>query len=633
MRAVLKVGLWWLLAVAMPLMAQPDEGSQTDGESQALPLVEQAVDESREPSDVRVIVDVSGSMRHNDPDQLSGSALELLVALLPSGVHGGVWTFGERVDNPLPVSPIDADWREQALALKPALVDYQLFTDIEAAVRDAASQGDDGQRHLVLLTDGMIDLPAVGQNKAARDEASRQALLEELTPRLADSGTVIHAIAFSPDADLALVESLAQRSGGLAALAETPEDLLRAFLDIFDRIFPGDQVPLEAGRFIVDPQVESFSALLFHDPDAPPLALIAPDGRRFSRDDHPGEVRWQSEPRFDLITVPEPESGEWRVEGDIGDDSRVSVASSLSLRTGELPATLYLGFELPIEAWLEAEGEVLDATDLPDDLRLGAELHSLDGNRQAATRLERQEERFHGVLPAPEEVGNARLVIDATSDGFQRQRVQAVNVLPAITAEVDDRVSQIVLRAEHPRLSADNTELRAELQGESLSIVPSDERHWRIDLPELPDDTRVPLLLSAIVTLDEQRRELVLPRLLLNPQARIGVDATARDGAGLHAETLPGESEPDPASTAEPDLVESLVDRLVGTINQLPRQAQSLWSEAVPRIERAARGVGADPDVAMRWLPWLIVALLLLLVVSGWSRTRRRPQRREDPHV
>ncbi|PAU77960.1 vWA domain-containing protein [Halomonas salipaludis] len=628
MRAVLKLGVWWLLAVAMPLMAQPAVELATDSGQPPLLLVERSGERS-EAADVRVVIDVSGSMRSNDPDQLAASALELLVALLPHGIHGGIWTFGESVDNPLPVSPVDAEWRQQALALRPALVDYQLFTDIEAAVRDASGDADNGTRHLILLTDGMIDLPAAGQDKAARDAASRRTLSDELTPRLAEEGVVIHAVAFSADADLALVELLGQRSGGLAALAESPDELLRAFLDIFDRIFPGDRVPLEEGRFSIDDQVESFSALLFHDPDSPPLTLIGPDGQRYSRDDHPDDVRWQSEPRFDLITVPSPAEGEWRVEGPISLDSRISVASTLTLRSAELPATLYQGFEVPIEAWLDLDGEILPSPAWPDDLRLRAELQDLEGNVQSATRLAVDEQRFRGVLPAPALTGNARLIIDADSVRFQRQRVQAVNVLPAIAAEVDEAVSQVSLHAEHPRLSVDNTQIHAELQGETLEVEALDERQWQIALPSLPDDTRLPLLLSATVTLDDQRLELSLPRLVLNPQARIGVDAALRDGARLEAEALEASAAEEPEPLPEPDLAE----RLVSAINQLPRQAQALWRDTLPRLERAGDELGLDAEQSLRWGAGLAAALIALLVLGGWSRSRRRPARREDPHV
>ena len=47
------------------------------------------------PPDVRLVIDVSGSMKQNDPNNLRQPAVELLVQLLPEGSKAGVWTFGK----------------------------------------------------------------------------------------------------------------------------------------------------------------------------------------------------------------------------------------------------------------------------------------------------------------------------------------------------------------------------------------------------------------------------------------------------------------------------------------------------------------------------------------------------------
>lgn len=587
--------------------------------------------EDAEP-DVRVIFDVSGSMKENDPEGLSASALELLAAMLPSEGRAGVWTFGETVDNPLPVAPINSQWRQQALSLSPVLSDYQQFTDIEAAIRDASQSPAEGQRHLVLLTDGMIDLPAGEGDKARLDAESRRRLLEDVVPELAEQNVVIHAIAFSTDADIDLVEQLARMTDGLATLAETPETLLRAFLSISERIFPVDQVPLdEDGSFTVDDGVDSFTALLFHDPDAPPLTLVDPEGRRYTVENPPEGVRWQSESRFDIITIPSPDEGEWRVEGEFGADSRISVDSSLVLRNSGLPTTLYLGFDLAISAWLEREGRELDAASLPDDLQVRAELQNPDGEVQSRVSLEREGARYEGMLPTPELIGNARLVIAASSDTLERQQVQAVNVLPAVGAELDAQRRHVELRAEHPRLDVDNTEPRAELQGDSLEVVPVGEDSWRIELPELDPDVSVPLLLEATIRLDDETRDIRLPRLMLNPDGEITLGEARLDGTGMQAGELEEENVPDTPEEAQPELA----DRIVSAINALPRQAQSLWREARPGVERVAREHGGDPRL---WMLLLFPLLVLMLLVMLWRRMSRRSRRRrlrhmEEPHV
>lgn len=383
-----------------------------------------------ETPDVRVIIDVSGSMRSNDPEQLAASALELLAALLPDGTSAGVWTFGERVDNPLPLDEVNEAWREAAMALRPALVEYQPYTDIEAAVRRAAESPADGGRHLVLLTDGMIDLPPARGAKPAVDDASRRTLLEELAPTLAEQGVVVHAIAFSDAADRDLVERLSRTTGGLPALVASPESLPGAFLDIVERILPADQVPLVDGRFVIEPGVEAFSALLFHTPEGAPPTLIAPDATRYTSEAPPPEARWRVAPRFDLLRVPDPAPGEWRLEGEVGSDSRIAVSGAVSLQLVPLPAVVHPGLALPLEAWLARDGEPW--REAPENLAVGATLFDAEGAPRAEVWLPRQEERFVGELTVPDLEGAARLRLLARGEGFVRQRDLAVNVQPLL---------------------------------------------------------------------------------------------------------------------------------------------------------------------------------------------------------
>ncbi|MDY7115380.1 VWA domain-containing protein [Halomonas sp. SSL-5] len=572
--------------------------------------------------EVRVIIDVSGSMRANDPDRLSASALELLVSLLPEGTAAGVWTFGETVANPLAPGEVDTDWRARARALRPALAGVQPYTDIEAAVRRAAAAEADGWRHLVLLTDGVIDLPPSRGAKPEVDDASRRRLLDELAPRLADEGVIVHAIAFSDQADMALVESLSRTTGGLPALVASPESLLGAFLDIVERIFPADRIPLESGRFRIEPGIESFSALLFHDPGAEPLVLVAPDGSEYRVATPPPGGRWQVEPRFDLLRVPEPMPGEWRVQGEIAPRSRIGVASALALRTAPLPATAFLGFPLPVEAWLARNGLPFDGE--LEGLALRAELIADDGEVQSATPLAREGERFRGVLPPPSLPGTASLVISAEAEGFVRQRVQAINLLAPLVASHEPEARRVVLAARHPELGHDNTRPWAELAGDRLAVEPLGERRWSIALPELDDSVSQPLLLGAEVRLGEQTHALRLPRLVLFAESATGLDLAAADG-DLSAERFHQDLSAGRVGDAAPG---GAVERFVATLNELVAAAVERWRTSwLPSLTA----------LATRPLAWavaggLLLMALLLLMLRGRRQQRRRAHR-EDPHV
>ncbi|KAA0011359.1 VWA domain-containing protein [Billgrantia pellis] len=611
MGRVSKKGWHGLIGLVGALMLSSHLGAEPVGERPEVP-------------EVRIIIDVSGSMRRNDPDQLAAEALDLLVALMPGGIRVGIWTFGERVANPLPPETVNTAWRERARALTSRLSDYQQYTDIESALYEASVVEAEGQRHLVLLTDGMIDLPNWRGTKPAIDDASRQSLLEELGPRLASEGTVVHAIAFSDEADLDLVERLAQMTGGLSAPVKNPDALLGAFLDIADRIFPSDQVPVTDQRFLIEPGLEGFTALLFRGEEAP--GLVAPDGRRFSAEAPPEGAEWRSESRYDLVRVPNPQPGQWRLEGEPGQSSRITIESPLNLQTDGVPATLYLGFDVPVEAWLSRDGQPLEEQALPLHLRLTAELQGEAETVQSAVVLKSQGDRFVGRLPAPALTGSFQFVVRAEGQGFRRQRSQPVNVQPAIAARHDAANERVLLVAEHPNLDRDNTRVFGQLQGVRLEAEPDDARRWIMALPELDTALSVPLMLHAEVVMNGETRELSLPRLMLFPGVDTAIDQvdaqTALEVTRFHDELAPMQPERETTSLPEP------VARVVRQVQALPRLTQERWGEWRPLLSTWFDEAMRDPR---SWA--LVVATLLSLGVWRLIVLRRRPTQREEPHV
>lgn len=570
-------------------------------------------------ADIRVLVDVSGSMKTNDPNRLAVSAMDMLVALLPNGVHAGIWTFGEHVDNPLPLAPVEESWKKQALSLPPALQDYQQYTDIEAALRVAAASDGHGPRHLVLMTDGVVDLPPSRGAKPAIDVASRQRILDAISPDLVNQDTAVHAIAFSAGADAALVERLAQQSGGLAAVVDSPEELLGAFLDIIGRILPTDQLPLDGNRFTVNGSADEIAPLIFHGPDdGGKVTLIAPDGTRYSAESPPPGGSWQQDPRFDLIRVPNPQQGEWRIEGPVGEGSRIMVSGGLRLATQSLPTTLYSSFSLPLQAWVEGDSDA----ELPDNLSITARLVRANEEASQSITLERSSDgRFNGVLPAPQGTGNARLVIDARGDDFRRQRIQAVNILPAVGAAQSEDGQRVILVAEHPDLDRDNTTFSSDLRGESLDVEATGRRRWQIVLPEIEEHLRQPLEIEATAQLEDGEHRWKLATVWLNADEVVGIDrATA--GPTLAGERF-AEADPSP-----PPAENSLADRFVALVNEGPQRLMDWWQAGHPGLEEAIERIVNDIRV------WIGVAVVLLLMVwRRWRRKRVMSRKRQEPHV
>src|SRR5690606_40448355 len=93
-------------------------------------LAQTSIDKAPAQADVRVGIDISGSMKQNDPGNLRRPALELLVQLIPKDSKAGVWLFGEDVDVLMPNQVISERWRVDASEGASLISSSSLYTNI-----------------------------------------------------------------------------------------------------------------------------------------------------------------------------------------------------------------------------------------------------------------------------------------------------------------------------------------------------------------------------------------------------------------------------------------------------------------------------------------------------------------------
>lgn len=324
------------------------------------------------PFDVRIVVDISGSMKQTDPENLRVPALNLLVELLPEGARAGVWTFGRYVNNLVPVAPVDDDWRTKTRASASSISSVGLQTNLSGVLDDVAwgVNKDSGyQQSVILLTDGKIDMaPESSPDRDAVNEKDRVRLMTDVLNKYREAGVAIHTLALSDFADKDLLQQIALESGGLYSEAKSADDLMKAFLRAFDRAVPAEQVPMEDNTFSIDGSVKEFTALIFRSGEGgKKTQLLTPSGDSYSAEKHPENVRWYSDLTFDLVTVQEPEAGTWVAEADLDPSNRVTILSDLALDLAGLPATIFPGDKLDVEIRLTNEG---DTVSKPELLRL-----------------------------------------------------------------------------------------------------------------------------------------------------------------------------------------------------------------------------------------------------------------------
>jgi uncharacterized protein (TIGR03503 family) len=463
----------------------------------ALLLCALAMPAGAEKADVRVLIDISGSMRQNDPDNLRRPALRMLSGLLQPETRAGVWTFARWVNNLMPVAQVDDSWKQRVRSLSTQIASPGQFTNIEE-VLDRASRDWQGKpathtRHLVLLTDGMVDV-----SKAAGENAqSRTRILDTLLPRLKADAVKVHTIALSARADHELMQRLAEETGGWYQQVEQADELQRAFLRMFEQVGVPDTVPLQDNRFTVDGAVSEATVLVFSQPGGPPVVLHSPAGESYSDSDLPAGIAWHRDQGYDLITLASPQKGEWRLEADIDPDNRVMVVTDLTLQTSEIPAHLAAGEQLRVEANLSNRDKVVTRKAFLRLLDVRADTTGPQG-RQSQPLIDSGESpderagdgRYAMYLGLPQPQDELELLVAVESPTFMREkRFHLVVHEPVEATIVDGDAGPVLLVSSRqtvmqPGVSLDAWQQPAGGARIPLTLETAGEGEWKVALAD-----------------------------------------------------------------------------------------------------------------------------------------------------
>ena len=322
--------------------------------------------ESTEPAaidtEVLVFVDVSGSMKKNDPMNMRAPAIRMLAGMAPENARVGIYVFGTTVRELVAFERVQDRWKLSAESASRQYQSRDMYTNIEAALLQAQQtwqSSAEGSRSIILLTDGIVD---IDKNSIVSD-ASRERILENVLPELQEYQTTVHTIALSENADHELLEALAQRTEGVYQRVDSAEMLQRTFMGLFEQAAPQDTVPLEGNGFVVDSSISELTLLVFRKADAEPTRIQTPSELLYSAETKMDGMRWKQDTGYDLISIEQPEPGRWQILADEDPDNRAMIVTDLKLKTNELPALMLQGEAVNFEAWLEEAEQIITKTD------------------------------------------------------------------------------------------------------------------------------------------------------------------------------------------------------------------------------------------------------------------------------
>lgn len=403
-------------------------------------------------TDVRVVVDISGSMKKNDPNNLRVPAIQLFSQLLPPDSKSGVWTFGQYVNMLVPLSEVTPEWKSEAVRTSKQINSVGLFTNISGAIERASFDWDEEvpgvKRSLILLTDGVVD---VSKDPAVNQEA-RTRLIEDTLPKLKNAGVTIHTIALSNEADEPLLNQLASQTDGWYQQALHADELQSVFLKIFGQATDRESIPLVDNLFRVDDNITEFTLLVFKSGDERPTKLVPPDGTIMESSNDTAEVSWFESETYDVITVSNPQTGQWQVDAEIDPDNQVLVVSNIKVRATSIPNNLLANEKLTFAMHLTQDNERVTDAEFLSLIDMSIEMKSATGN--SIDQLE-----DNGIVPdteigdgkftvnifAPNAPGIAEITAMVDSPTFQRLKQQAVNIYDSpvtFSYEMSENISE-----------------------------------------------------------------------------------------------------------------------------------------------------------------------------------------------
>ncbi len=539
-------------------------------------------------SDVRVLVDVSGSMKKNDPHNLRAPALRLVVGLLTDGSQAGVWTFAKYVNMLVPHRTVGKDWRIKAMAQSYQIHSYGLFTDIEQvlvkATSDIKQSQSNMQHHLILLSDGLVDI----SKQAQPSTQSRERIINTLIPKLKARHITVHTIALSPTADHELLKTLAMQTDGWYEEADTADKLQRVFLHVFEKATHRDSVPLQDNHFKIDRSVTQMTLLIFRQDDSKPTTLIRPDHSRITQADKNDRIRWLHEENYDLITIDQPQTGEWQIDARLDPDNRVMVVTDLKLNTTALPNNVVLGETFDINARLTDKGKTITRQDFLKlvDARLRqasetadpVEINLNDSQRQGVYRAH---------LGDAWQLGRNDIVVTFRSATFERAHRQSIQVVDnpfdvtvSQLKEASRRTHQIILTPNLELIKPEPLQIKALLTDENghewpYEFVKNEHDQWQLTISDLKAQEKYILSLQIKAETVRGRQLFLQPKAITllddNPVALSEMSAQNGESESASAQqkqiapeqahdTVP---EPDAQKTVdEPPVIDEMADEL-----------------------------------------------------------------------
>jgi len=550
-------------------------------------------------------------MKKTDPKTLRIPALQVLTQLLPHGSKAGVWQFSNHPEAIVPLGLVDPQWQKQATAAAQTISSKGQFTDIGAALKAAAfSQQDKAsgrQLHLILLTDGMVDV----SKDAAENQRARRTLLEPILQQYIDMGAQVHTIGLSHQADERTLKAMAHLTDGLFEVAENADQLLDIFLRALDNTVITQQVPVQIDEqtFEVQANLESMTVVVEKNGDHH-IKLRDGNQRLFGKHQTLASQQWQSSSTHDVISIHQPVAGTWALVSPTAKLKRVNVVGQLQILLQQSHQNIKVGQRAYLDVQLANEKGVLLSENQLQGFELGVEM-MLDGQQissQSQVFLAHKKTRVH--LPVIDQEGMYDVNISVVKGQLVREISRNLRVHPLVAVALSVELNPINTASAQDIAVTVEQPIAVSQQAMVISKEQASPALQALMQAQAPVATPTVSVEAAATTSEPQPSAAVAAEPAVVVERK--VEASPEAQAVTAVETQP---------LTATERIAKLVNKVKGQLSSVEAPEPSATVEAPQEEPVVTAKTALDPD-GLSYSRWLVVvgAGLLLLVLLLFLR-------------
>jgi hypothetical protein len=283
--------------------------------------------------DAVLLVDASGSMLKTDAQMLRYEGAKLFLQFLGKDDRFALVSFADKANVVSELKEFSKEPADEVVKKINSIKTEGQYSDILEGIRAAerileASPRNDAEQIIILLSDGKMEPnPSVGLPSTRTLELVNQAL-----PELKAKEIKVHSLAFSDQADKMLLAEISAATDGLNWYTKNSDQVHKSFANLFLAVKRPQVLPMRSRSFILDDDVSEATFYITRE-EGTKLTLISPKNQEMTVDKIPEWVTWFAGKNFDVITMREPDVGEWQVQGGVSAEGFATVLTNLKLVT------------------------------------------------------------------------------------------------------------------------------------------------------------------------------------------------------------------------------------------------------------------------------------------------------------